>query len=47
MKILLAYQPTAEGQMALDAAREEARLRGGSVVVARHVKLTSATGCPT
>lgn len=46
MKILLAYQPTAEGQMALDAAREEARLRGGSVVVARHVKLTAATGVP-
>ena len=46
MKILLAYQPTAEGRKALEAARENARLRGGSLVLARHVKLTAETGVP-
>ena len=46
MKILIAYQPTAEGRRALEAARENARLRGGSLVLARHVKLAGETEVP-
>jgi nucleotide-binding universal stress UspA family protein len=35
MKILLAYQPTAEGRAALAEARKEARLRDATVLVVR------------
>lgn len=39
-KLLLTYEPTAEGRAALDATRSEAQLRGASVLAARHVKLS-------
>lgn len=38
MKIMLIYRPNAEGQVALAAARTEARLRGAKILAVRHVR---------
>lgn len=40
MKIMLVYRPTPEGRAAAAAAREQAQLRGASIVAVRHVKAT-------
>jgi nucleotide-binding universal stress UspA family protein len=46
MKLLLIYQPTAEGHAALAAARAEARMRGAKVIVVRHVKRSASQPVP-
>lgn len=46
MKLLLIYQPTPEGNAALAAARAEARMRGASLVVVRHVKPSTSQPVP-
>lgn len=46
MKLLLIYQPTAEGHAALAAARAEAKLRGAKVIAVRHVKRSASVTVP-
>ena len=38
MRILAAYKPSPEGQAVIEAAKQEAKLRGAELVIARHVK---------
>lgn len=40
MKIVVGYSPSDEGRAALEWAKDEARLRGGTLVLVRHVGVT-------
>lgn len=46
MKLMLIYQPNAEGHAALAAARAEAKLRDARITVVRHVKKSMAQPVP-
>jgi nucleotide-binding universal stress UspA family protein len=46
MKLLLIFQPTAEGHAAMAAARAEAKLRSARMIVVRHVKRSMAQPVP-